>query len=51
MDNTTQRQLIYLLDRIATALEKIAGIEYDGEQEGDGNDDDNEENVNDSHNI
>ena len=47
MDNTTQRQLIYLLDRIATALEKIAGIEQKGED----NDDDNEENVNDSHNI
>ena len=47
MDNTTQRQLIYLLDRIATALEKIAGIEY----EGDDNDDNNEENVNDTHNI
>lgn len=47
MDNTTQRHLIYLLDRIATALEKIAGIE----QEGDDNDDNNEENVNDTHNI
>ena len=46
MDNTTQRQLIYLLDRIATALEKIAGI-----QEGDDNDDNNEENVNDTHNV
>ena len=38
MDNTTQRQLIYLLDRIATALEKIAGI---NNQEGDGNNDNN----------
>ena len=47
MDNTTQRQLIYLLDRIATALEKIAGIEY----EGDDNDDNNEENVNNTHNV
>ena len=38
MDNTRQTQLIYLLDRIATALEKIAGIE----QEGEDNDDNNE---------
>ena len=51
MDNTTQRQLIYLLDRIATALEKIAGIEYNGEQEGDGNDDNNEENIDNTHNV
>lgn len=50
MDNTTQRQLIYLLDRIATALEKIAGIQ-EGEQEGDGNDGNNEENVNDTYNV
>ena len=46
MDNTAQRQLIYLLDRIATALEKIAGIQEVGD-----NDDNNEENVNDTHNI
>lgn len=39
MDNTTQRQLIYLLDRIATALEKIAGIENKegDEEDGSGN--------------
>lgn len=33
MDNTRQTQLIYLLDRIANALEKIAGIENKEEED------------------
>lgn len=39
MDNTRQTQLIYLLDRIANALEKIAGIEHKegDEEDGSGN--------------